>query len=221
MFKDRKEAGRLLARELVEYRGKDAIVYALPRGGVVLGFEIARALSIPLDLIIARKIGHPNNPEYAVCAVTEEGEPFCNEMEKTTLDPSWLEKEIEKEREEARRRREKYLKGGVRRSAKNKIAIVVDDGVATGLTLRAALHAVRQEGPKGLLVAVPVAPHELIDILQTLADKVVVLKDEQEYLGAVGAYYKSFPQVSDEEVIKLLKKASSKIFRILHYPILR
>lgn len=207
MFKDRKEAGQLLAEQLMEYHDKDAIVYALPRGGVVLGFEIAQALHIPLDLVIARKIGHPDNPEYAVCAVTEEGEPFCNEMERATLAPSWLEGEIKRERAEAKRRREKYLKGRKYHSAKNKIAIVVDDGVATGLTLRASLHFLRDEKLKELVVAVPVAPHDFMDILRAEADKVVVLKDERAYLGAVGAYYQNFPQVSDEEVIELLRQS--------------
>lgn len=205
MFKDRKEAGELLARKLVQYRDTDAVVYALPRGGAVLGFEVAQFLHVPLDLVIARKIGHPNNPEYAICAVTEEGEPFCNEEERAMLDPSWLQKEVLKERKEAKRRREKYLKGRKRHSAKNKIAIVVDDGVATGLTLRAALRLLRQEKPKELVVAVPVAPHDMVEILQNEADRVVVLEDEYRYLGAVGAYYMDFPQVSDEEVIELLK----------------
>ena len=207
MFKDRKEAGQLLAQQLIQYRDKDAIIYALPRGGVVLGLEIAQALHIPLDLVIARKIGHPDNPEYAVCAVTEEGKPFCNKEERAALDPSWLEKEIKKEREEAGRRRKTYLEGQKHRSARNKIAIVVDDGVATGLTLRSALRSLRQEQPRELLVAVPVAPHGLINILRAEADGVIILKDEQEYLGAVGAYYQNFPQVSDEEVIELFRQA--------------
>ena len=206
MFKDRKEAGELLARELAEYKSKDAIVYALPRGGVVLGFEIAKFLHVTLDLVIARKIGHPSNPEYAVCAVTEAGEPFCNEAERAMLDPSWLAQEIKKERAEAKRRRLLYLKNQKHYSAKGKIAIVVDDGVATGLTLRAAIRSLRREEPKELIVALPVAPHEMVEILRAEADRVVILKDEQGYLGAVGAYYQNFPQVSDEEVIELMKQ---------------
>jgi len=206
MFKDRKEAGQLLAEKLIQYRDKNAVVYALPRGGVVLGFEIARLLHTPLDLVIARKIGHPENPEYAVCAVTEEDEPFYNETEKVTLDPSWLRQEIEKGRKEAKLRREKYLKGREHFSAKDKTAILVDDGVATGLTLRTAIRSLRKEEPRELLVAVPVAPQDLVEILRTEADKVVVLKNERSYLGAVGAYYKSFPQTSDEEVIELLRQ---------------
>ncbi len=212
MFKNRKEAGQLLAEQLLEYRGQDIVVYALPRGGVVLGFEIAKFLQAPLDLVITRKIGHPNNPEYAVCAVTEESKPFWNEMERATLDPRWLEEEIKKEREEAKRRRILYLKNQKRQSAKNKVAIVVDDGVATGLTLRAALCSIRQEEPKELVVAVPVAPHELVDILRAEADRVFVLQDELRYLGAVGAYYQNFPQVSDEEVIALLEESQKMVY---------
>ena len=207
MFEDRKEAGLTLARMLAGYRGKDAVIYALPRGGVVLGFEIANFLRVPLDLVIARKIGHPKNSEYAVCAVTEEGEPFCEESERTKLDPRWLEAEIQKERDEARRRRIAYLGDKEHISAKDKIAIVVDDGVATGLTLRAALRAIRAEKPKELVVAVPVAPHDMVEVLGREADKVVVVKDELNYLGAVGAYYLDFPQVFDQEVIELLKQA--------------
>jgi putative phosphoribosyl transferase len=206
MFKDRKEAGKLLALKLKKYRGKDAIVYALPRGGVVLGFEIAQFLNVPLDLVIARKVGHPNNPEYAVCAVTEKGEPFYSEEERAKLDPSWLAKEIKKEREEAKRRRVMYLENQKHQSAENKIAIVVDDGVATGLTLRSAIRFIREEKPEHLLVAVPVAPHQLLPLLRTVASEVVVLKDEEHYLGDVGAYYQNFPQVSDWEVIELLKQ---------------
>ena len=207
MFEDRKEAGLTLARMLAGYRGKNAVIYALPRGGVVLGFEIAKALHLSLDLVIARKIGHPKNSEYAVCAVTEEGEPFCEESERTKLDPRWMEAEIQKERKEAKRRRITYLGNKEHISAKDKIAVVVDDGVATGLTLRAALRAIRAERPAKLVVAVPVAPHDMVEVLGREADKVVVVKDELNYLGAVGAYYLDFPQVSDQEVIELLKQA--------------
>ena len=207
MFEDRKEAGLTLARMLAGYRGKNAVIYALPRGGVVLGFEIAKALHLSLDLVIARKIGHPKNSEYAVCAVTEEGEPFCEESERTKLDPRWMEAEIQKERKEAKRRRITYLGNKEHISAKDKIAVVVDDGVATGLTLRAALRAIRAERPAKLVVAVPVAPHDMVEVLGREADKVVVVKDELNYLGAVGAYYLDFPQVFDQEVIELLKQA--------------
>ena len=110
MFKDRKEAGELLAKELAEYKGENTIVYALPRGGVVLGYEVAKVLGAPLDLIITRKIGHPHNPEYGICAVAEEGEPLCEDGA-AGIDPEWLRAEVEKERAEAQRRRGADLGG--------------------------------------------------------------------------------------------------------------
>lgn len=202
-FSDRREAGRRLAKELTRYKGKDAVVYALPRGGVVIGFEVAKALKAPLDLVITRKIGHPQNPEYAVCAVTEEGEFICDEKEAAALDRDWLEKEREKEMGEARRRKELYLGGKERVSAKGKTAVVVDDGVATGLTVLAAVRSLRRQNPKEIIVAVPVVSRDIADNLRKAADKVVVL-EEVESLDAVGNYYKDFSQVSDEEVVEFL-----------------
>ena len=208
-FSDRKEAGRKLAAELGGYRGDDVVVYALPRGGVVLGYEISRALHVPLDLIITRKIGHPYNPEYAIGAITEEGEALYEERERVEADQDWLKKAAEKERREALRRRRVYLNGRKRTSAQGKRAIVVDDGVATGLTLRAALLSLRKDKPKELIVAIPVAPHDVIQVLRNEADTVVVLEDAKEYLGAVGAYYDEFPQVSDEEVVHFLRQSKN------------
>ena len=208
-FSDRKEAGRKLAAKLKGYRGSDTVVYALPRGGVVLGYEISQALGVPLDLVITRKIGHPYNPEYAIGAITEEGEALYAERERAALDQDWLKQAAEKEQREALRRRNVYLKGRKRTSAKGRRAIVVDDGVATGLTLRAALLSLRKDKPRELIVAVPVAPYDVIQVLRNEADTVVVLEDDREYLGAVGAYYDEFPQVSDEEVIRLLQQSKN------------
>ena len=205
-FVDRHDAGRQLARALMPYRGKDTIVYALPRGGVVIGFEVARALDAPLDLVITRKIGHPYNPEYAVCAVTEDGELLCNESERPSLDPDWLAEEVERERQEALRRRKVYLAGKKHISAKDKRAIVVDNGIATGLTIRAAIQSIRKEKPKELIAAVPVAPHGILETLRKEADIAVALEDAEDYADSVGAYYDSFLQVSDTEVIDLLKQ---------------
>ena len=208
-FSDRKEAGRKLAAKLKGYKGSDTVVYALPRGGVVLGYEISQALCVPLDLIITRKIGHPYNPEYAIGAITEEGEALYEERERVEADQDWLKKAAEKERREALRRRRVYLNGRKRTSAQGKRAIVVDDGVATGLTLRAALLSLRKDKPKELIVAIPVAPHDVIQVLRNEADTIVVLEDAQEYLGAVGAYYDEFPQVSDEEVVHFLRQSKN------------
>jgi len=160
-FQDRKEAGQKLAKELAKkYKGSDVIVYALPRGGVVLGAEIAKALDAPLDLVITRKIGHPMQPEYAVCVVGETGVFLCSEFERPQLDQKWLDKEVEKEREEAKRRREVYMKGKTLPVTQDTIAIIVDDGVATGLTMEAAIDEITAKGVKHIVVAVPVLPTE-------------------------------------------------------------
>lgn len=206
-FANRRDAGKQLADALLKYRGKDVVVYALPRGGVALGFEVAQALDAPLDLVITRKIGHPMNPEYAVCAVTEEGDLLCDEKEKVLLDQEWLQKMTLQERQEALRRRKTYMPSIEHIQSKGKIAIVVDDGVATGLTIRVALQSIRKEKPRMLIVAIPVAPYEVAETLRKEADEVVVLEDTKDYLGAVGAYYEDFPQMSDDEVINLLAQS--------------
>ncbi len=201
-FKDRHDAGVRLAKALVRYDGEDAVVYALPRGGVVLGDAVAKQLELPLTLIIPRKIGHPDNLEYAVCAVTEEGELVCNEEELSALDPRWLREAAEREQREARRRRAAY--GSTRLSATGRVAIIVDDGIATGLTMRAAIRSLRRELPSEVVVAVPIAPREVAEYLREEADDVVVLDDSEPFLGAIGAYYESFPQVTDEEVVQIM-----------------
>lgn len=205
LFANRQEAGRQLAEKLKAYQGKKAVAYALPRGGVVLGFEVARRLGIPLDVVIARKIGHPYSPEYAVCAVAEDGEMVCNEKERAGLDPIWLEKAAAQEQQEIQRRRKTYLGERMRIPARGKTVLIIDDGAATGLTIIAAIRAMRRENPASVVAAVPVAPNEVVLKLRSVADEAVVLRDEQSFLGAVGAYYKDFPQVSDKEVIALLR----------------
>ncbi len=186
------------------------VIFALPRGGVVLGFEIAKKLSAPLDLVISRKVGHPLNQEYAICAVTEDGEIICNERERAAVDGAWLAEAIQKEIAEAKRRRAKYFglakpEIGVRRvSIEGKVAIIVDDGIATGLTMRAAILDIKSKKPGKIIVAVPVVPRDIAEIMKKDADDLVALEISENFLGSVGAYYESFPQVEDEEVIKLL-----------------
>jgi predicted phosphoribosyltransferase len=204
-FNDRIDAGRQLAEALLAYGSEDAVVYALPRGGVVLGAEIASALRAPLDLAIARKVGHPEMPEYAVCAVGEDDALMCNKEERTKLDPEWLDAAVRRERLEAQRRRMAYT-GGKRISATGKRAILVDDGVATGLTLRAAIADIRAQAPRDIVAASPVAPVDVIPLLRDAADEVVILEASKYYLGAVGAYYADFPQVSDKEVLAILSR---------------
>lgn len=203
-FKNRSHAGRDLARALMQYDGPDTVVYALPRGGVVVAAEVAKALGAPLDLVITRKIGHPRNPEYAVCAITEDGEMLCDESVHD-LDAVWLQESAKREQKEARRRRRAYLSGREHIPAGGKRAIIIDDGIATGLSIRAALQSLRKEKPRELIVAVPVAPHEVVRILRGEVDACVVLDDALHYLGSVGAYYDDFPQITDGEVIELLE----------------
>ena len=206
-FKDRPEAGRLLARALKKYKGKDVIVYALPRGGVVTALEIARYLHAPLDLIIARKIGHPYSPEYAIAAIAENGHIVSERGELASVDEKWLTEAIERERQEVTRRRKKYLKKIKEISAKGKIAILVDDGVATGLTLRVGIVELIHRHPKKIVVAVPVIQKSTANIIKAEADELVTLQrpSDDKFLGAVGAYYVHFPQVTDDEVISILQ----------------
>jgi predicted phosphoribosyltransferase len=204
-FRNRAEAGKRLADALRSYRDQAGIVYPLPRGGIPLGVEIARSLHMPIDLVIPRKLGHPFNPEYAICAVCENGGMVCNEWEVSQVDPAWFQQKVRSERDEARRRRERYLDGRAPLPVAGKTAILVDDGIATGLTMRAAIRDLKQRHPARIVVAVPVAPEETAAILRREVDDVVALDIPHLYLGAVGAYYEDFPQITDEEVIDMLR----------------
>lgn len=210
-FHDRKEAGLKLAKMLEGYaKDTSVVIYALPRGGVVLGAEIARHLKVPLSLAIARKIGHPAQDELAIGAVTETGEALLDPIFVTDRQAGWLSPLIEKQRQEAARRRKRYLADQPAISARDKIAIVVDDGVATGFTLRAALNELRGQKPLKLVVAVPMAPPEVAALLEQDADELIIIDRGDDYLGSVGAYYDIFPQVTDEEVLGALDMASNQ-----------
>lgn len=210
-FNTRTHAGKLLAKTLAKFLTKkypdmDAVIYALPRGGVPLGFEIALALDMPLDLIIPRKIGHPLNPEYAIGAVTENGDTVRNEVELAKLDPDWFEQELKEEMAEAKRRRECYLSGRKPVAAKGLLAILVDDGIATGLTMRAAIRDLKNRQPDKIIVAIPVIPSDAAKLLSSEVDDVVALQIDPLFQGSVGSYYQYFHQLSDEEVIHLLNQ---------------
>ena len=207
-FKDREEAGEKLAEKLIQYLGKnkDIVVYALPRGGVVLGKIVAQMLSAPLDIIVSKKIGHPYSPEYAVGAVAEDGHTFFNEEEKGTINPKWLENEISAKQNEAIKRRKKYFGEKSIAPAEGKIAILVDDGIATGLSMMLAITEIKHLKPKKIIVTIPVVPFDTAEEIRKKVDKLVALDIDKNYIGAVGNYYEFFPQIEDEEVIKILKK---------------
>lgn len=208
-FKDRKEAGQLLARALNAYRNQNVVVYALPRGGVVVASEIARSLYAPLDLIITRKIGHPFSPEYAIGAIAEDGHCIFNESEKKEIDSAWLAKKIKEEKIEAKRRRNVYLGGKKHLYTKGEIAILVDDGVATGLTLMVGIIELNHLHPKKLVVAVPVIPAKLASTIRKEVDELVTISEPEYDSRAVGAYYQEFNSVEDDEVIRLLNFSKS------------
>lgn len=207
IFSDRTDAGRRLATLLAKYQTQQGVVYALPRGGVIVALEVARLLGWPLDLVIARKIGHPAQPEYAIAAVTEAGEIAANAREVDRVDPQWFERAVAAQRAEASRRHQVYLGKRQAPDVRDKVAIVIDDGIATGLTVRAALMALRARQPSRLVLAVPVAPADAASDLSDLVDEIVAVDLPHSFLGSVGNYYRDFHQVSDEEVIAALGEA--------------
>src|SRR3989344_6258705 len=204
MFADRKEAGRRLAEKLVPYRGKYALVLALPRGGVVTGYEVAQELKLPLDIIAVRKVGHPDTPEYVIGTVDEKGAKILNETEIVAIDPLWLAQEVRRQKAEAGRRSLVYRDGREPPPIKGRTIIIVDDGIATGLTMRLAVRSVKSQKPARIIVAVPVAPSDSVRALKEEgADEVVVLEPPEQFLGAVGAPSVRFGQVGDSGGIKL------------------
>jgi len=207
MFADRREAGRKLAAELLEYKGKDAVVVAIPRGGVVVADEVARELNCPLDLIIPRKIGAPGNPELAIGAVAGAGKVIINENLKYGLGVSdgYLDEEIKRQLKEIERRRGMYFGGKPPTGFKDKTVILVDDGLATGYTATAAVSAIREERPREIILAVPVAPRDTCQALSKKVDKMICLS-APEMFYAVGQFYQDFSQTTDDEVIEILSK---------------
>jgi len=204
MFLNRADAGRQLAAKLSHYKGQDVVVFALPRGGVVPGADVARELHAPLDLILVRKIGHPLSPEYAVGAVTSEGDIVTNVAETSTLGNDWLAAESERQLQEANRRRRLFLGNRKPVDVHNKVAIIVDDGIATGLTIEAAIQQLRKRHPARIVVAAPVAAADTVEQLRSLADDVVVVHIPQGFFGAIGAFYRNFEQLTDEQVVEVM-----------------
>lgn len=209
-FVDRRDAGKQLAEKLKQYKGNpDVLLYALPRGGAVLGAEIANVLGLPFDVVVTRKIGAPFNPEYAIGALAETGELIWNEAERQATDKKALDRIVKDETEEAARRIKKYRQGRELPDMIGKTVILIDDGVATGLTIRAGVAAVKDKKPAKVVIAVPHGAKDSLDALRKEVDEVVVLY-EPEWYGAVGQFYENFPQTSDQEVLELLKQYGPK-----------
>lgn len=208
LFADRVDGGRRLAEALADLRGRPVIVLAIPRGGVEVGYEIARALAAPLDVILTHKVGAPDNPEYAIGVVSELGQVELNDAEIRAfgLPSDAVEAEVAHQRAEIERRKMLYREGQSLPPLAGKVVVVVDDGIATGYTVAGALRAVRSANPAELLLAVPVAPREALDHLAPLADRVVCLATPEPFY-AVGMWYRSFGQTTDDRVRQLLSAA--------------
>ena len=208
-FRDRSDAGRRLAKALSEYKGRNAVVLALPRGGVPVAAEVAAALDAPLDLILVRKIGVPTQPELAMGAVVDGAAPIVVhnedviELSGTTADE--FDAACASELSEIERRRQLYIGDRARAEIAGQVVIVIDDGIATGATTRAALQAIRNRKPKELVLAVPVAPPDTVEKLRPDVDALICL-ETPELFGAIGYFYRDFRQVSDQEVVAILKR---------------
>jgi putative phosphoribosyl transferase len=206
-FIDRQDAGQQLAHALAAYKDQKPVVLALPRGGVPVAAEIAAALDAPLDLILVRKIGVPYHEELAMGAVVDGARPVTVRNEDVIALTGVSERAFasvrDRELAEIERRRQRYLGGRQHPELADHTVIVVDDGIATGATTRAALQAMRQHNPKNLVLAVPVAPTETLRKLRDDADDIVCLEDYADF-GAIGYFYSDFRQVSDEQVIEML-----------------
>jgi putative phosphoribosyl transferase len=207
VFEDRAEAGRRLAEALAHLEGENAVVLSIPRGGVEVGAEVARALGWPLDIVIPRKVRAPGNQELGLGAVAPGVRVLDERMVRSLgVSPEYLEREIAFEEEEIRRRSEAYRAGRGPFDLREKVAVIVDDGVATGGTAMAALRWARAQGASRVILAVPVAPAEAVAILAKEADEVVCLATPEPFY-AVGQWYARFPQTSDQEVIRQLEEA--------------
>jgi len=214
IFQDRRDAGRQLAAALLHLRNQQPVVLALPRGGVPIGCEVALALKAPLDLVLVRKIGAPDMQELAVGAIVdgERLEKVIDEeiVAELVVPQSYLDKEIARQADEIERRRKLYFKDRAPAPLARRSAIVVDDGIATGATMRAALMAIRRRQPSKLVLAVPVAPARTIERLRAEADEVVCLSTPEDFF-AIGQFYKDFHQISDDEVLSWLRRAETGI----------
>jgi len=208
-FRDRSEAGQRLAKALAAYELQKPVILALPRGGVPVAAEVAAALNAPLDLILVRKIGAPMQPELAIGAVVDGGQPIIVRNEDIIQLAGVSEAEFQTicavELAEIERRREYYLGGRIRVDVSGRVTIVIDDGIATGATTRAALRATRTRSPQKLVLAVPVAPTDTLIEMRQEADEVICI-EAHERLGAIGWFYDDFTQVTDQQVVTALAR---------------
>lgn len=205
MFLNRIDAGRLLADALINFKGqKETVVVAIPRGGIEIGYVIAKKLDLPLEITLIKKLSHPVNPEFAIGAVSLRGKIINDNL---NIPADYIERETKRIQEFLRHRYKMYYEDLSPLDLKNKTIILVDDGVATGNTLIAAIKLIRQAQPKKIIVGIPVGPGHIINKIRVIADEVVCLI-VNDFLESVGQYYKDFSEVSDNEMKKLLHQVN-------------
>jgi len=213
MFQDRREAGQKLTQKLKHYQAEKPLILALPRGGVPVGVEIAKALNAPLDVLVVRKIGTPWNPEFGVGAIAPGVQVFDEDsLQALDIKKPLLRDIIDQETQEMNRRLHVYRHDADFPVIAGKTVILVDDGIATGLTTRAAIDSIRKLNPAKLILAVPVGPTPTVALLKKLVDDLICLETPISF-HAVSLFYQSFPQVSDEEVINLLEEAKETLHK--------
>ena len=210
LFSDRVDAGKKLAKALERFKGSDVVVLGIPRGGVVVANEVAETLGAPLDVVVTRKIEAPGEPEYALGAVTQDGEVILDRKAVESLGASseYLDDQVRKKRREVKERMEGLRSDKPYPSLEGKVVIIVDDGIATGSSVGAAVMSVRKRRPKDVIVAVPVAPRDAIEALREDGTKVVCLETPGSFL-AIGEFYSDFNQVEDVEVKRILDANSA------------
>ena len=207
MFVDRKDAGEKLSIELEKFKDENPIVLAIPRGGIVTAYETIKKFGFEWDLIIPRKIGLPHNKEIAIGAISLDGTYLFNEeyIDMLNISQEYIKKEVFEQTEEIKRRLNKYKGNENFPDVKNKTVIIIDDGIATGFTIQAAIKSIKKHDAKKIILAVPVAPQDTISLLEKIVDEVICLFIPDEFY-AVGSYYKSFEQTTDEEVFNIVRE---------------
>lgn len=206
MFKDRSDAGKKLALKLLKYKGKNTVILSIPRGGVIVGYEIAKELNAKLSLIFSRKISAPLQPELAIGAVAEDGTLWLNEKIIKTLNISeeYIKMAMKEEMKKIEKMKKKYYRKDLNLSGK--IVIITDDGVATGATIKAAAVFVKKQKPKKIILAFPVIPKDMISDLKVFSDEIIYLEAPLIF-HAVGEFYENFEQVEDRKVLEILNKS--------------
>jgi len=217
MFLNRTEAGNLLANELTDYsNNEDVVIMAIPRGGVPIGYTISKKLHAPLEIVLSKKIGHPYNKEYAIGAVTLKSKILSDAAYEVS--DAYIDEETKRIRKLLRQRQSLYYGEQIPMKLKNKLVIIVDDGVATGNTLISCIHLVEKQNPEQIIIALPVAPPSAIKSIKEISsvNKIICLHEPRNF-SAVGQFYDYFDQVNDQEVIQLLKDANRNLSMDLVY----